>query len=118
MIKGVGSDLVNSERIYNLHTKYEMLPKKILGQRELQIYQSLVAQKQVNYLAKRFAAKEAISKALGTGIGKPYRFTDIEIINNGDGKPEVFIRGEYREAIMVTLSDEGELVLAFAVISE
>lgn len=70
----------------------------------------------IAYLAKRFAAKEAISKALGVGIGENLSFQDIEISNNDLGKPIVLLEKFPDIKIHLSLSDEKEgLAIAFAI---
>lgn len=68
-----------------------------------------------NY-AGRFAAKEAIAKALGTGFGKELSFADIEIYNDDSGKPVVSIQGERREDITLSISHCKDYAVATAII--
>ncbi|MFT7099297.1 MAG: holo-[acyl-carrier protein] synthase, partial [Rickettsiales bacterium] len=83
----------------------------------------------VNYYAKRFAAKEAFSKAIGLGIGRGINFTDIEIINDSKGKPKIKLNSNARSFLQdhlkqnnfkidVSLSDTREIAQAFVVVSE
>ena len=76
-------------------------------------------------MAKRFAAKEAIAKALGTGIAKGISFQQMNIHSDKAGKPLVTLSGQALiraqklggEQVLLSLSDEGEMILAFAVLS-
>ena len=86
MIFGIGTDIVEVERIRKLDS-LEKFADKILSLNELEVFKSQIDEKKVTFLAKQFAAKEAVSKALGTGIGKDIRFNQIEILRNSDGKP-------------------------------
>lgn len=86
MIHGIGMDLVELGRIGETIERQPRFPARILTERELARYQELPRKRQVEYLAGRFAAKEAFSKAYGTGIGQ-LSFQDIEILNEPSGRP-------------------------------
>lgn len=87
MIIGIGLDLVEMDRIERLRQSQPRFPRRILTKNELVQYDALPAKRKTEFLAGRFAAKEAFSKALGTGIGKDMSFTDIEIGSESSGKP-------------------------------
>ena len=92
MITGVGIDLVEVERV-------AVKIRKEIGFRELVFSKMEIAycEKKTNkfeHYAARFAAKEAFFKAIGTGWGKNTAFNEIEIVNNTDGKPEIFFLGK------------------------
>ncbi|MCJ8008496.1 holo-ACP synthase [Lederbergia wuyishanensis] len=87
MIIGIGMDLVEIDRIEQLRIKQERFPRRILTKTELEIYENLNEKRKTEFLAGRFAAKEAYSKARGTGIGSELSFLDIEISTDGKGKP-------------------------------
>lgn len=88
MIKGVGVDLVEIERIKQIKLKEQFI-NRILAKEEKAHYDSIThPKKQLEYLAGRFAVKEAYSKALGTGIGET-RFKDIVVLNDDKGKPYI-----------------------------
>lgn len=89
MITGLGLDLAELERIERLIKRQPKFIDRILTKKENDKYQSLAPRRKIEYAAGRFAAKEAFSKAMGTGIGKEYSFMDIEILNDGNGKPAV-----------------------------
>ena len=86
MIFGIGTDIVEVERIKNL-SSISKFAKKILSQKELNTFNSLNKDQKVYFLSKQFAAKEAISKALGTGIGHEASLNNIEILRDEKGKP-------------------------------
>lgn len=89
MIIGIGLDIVEVERITNLSIRQERFPKRILTVNELKCYKHLSDSRKVEYLAGRFAAKEAYAKARGTGIGSHLSFLDIEIGTDENGKPRI-----------------------------
>ena len=88
MIKGVGTDIIEVKRIKKLMEEY--------GER---FFQRILTENEINYCKKfskpdlhfagRFAAKEAYSKSIGTGVGKEFGWKDIEIVNDAKGKPYV-----------------------------
>ena len=86
MIFGIGTDIVEVERIKNL-SSISKFAKKILSQNELNFFNSLNKDQKVYFLSKQFAAKEAISKALGTGIRHEASLNNIEILRDEKGKP-------------------------------
>ncbi len=123
MIFGIGTDIVDVERIRKLGS-LEKFADKILSLNELEVFKSQIDEKKVTFLAKQFAAKEAVSKALGTGIGKDIRFNQIEILRNSYGKPYLNHDGIITTILNdlgitkthVSLSDEKKYVLAFVIL--
>jgi holo-[acyl-carrier protein] synthase len=88
-ILGLGNDILEIDRIREaIETQGDRFIQKLFTKRE-QAYCSKYTDPMPHYAA-RFSAKEAIVKALGTGFGEKASFLDIEIINNEQGKPEVF----------------------------
>ncbi|MCF8462367.1 MAG: holo-ACP synthase [Rickettsiaceae bacterium] len=124
MIVGIGVDLINKNRIADILSKYNSkFVEKILGDAELEIYGNLSQNHHVNYLSKRFAAKEALSKALGTGIGKFVQFNNINILNDSSGKPYLKNFNSSTLAIdiakvKISISDEKDMAIAFVVVYE
>lgn len=95
-IKGLGTDIIEVERIAaNLNQYGGKFLDKILTPAEKQYSSNF--QDPSLHVAGRFAAKEAVSKALGTGFGEFLEFHDIEIFNNPSGKPEVFLSKKAKE---------------------
>lgn len=125
MIIGIGCDIVEISRINRLLLKSEEhFLKKILTAQETDL---LDKKKLVSQLAKRFAAKEAFSKALGTGIGKHVSFHDIEVISDLKGKPHFtyskklldYMNNEYGAfATHLSISDERDYAQAFVIIEK
>ena len=91
-IFGIGTDIVNIKRMKKtLKGKNNNFKKRIFSENEI-----IYCEKKKNpfsFYAKRFAAKEALSKALGTGIRKGVNFKDIEILNDNLGKPSIQLKG-------------------------
>lgn len=123
-IVGIGTDLLDSRRIERAYQRRgERLIRRFLTPAEQQVWQQ--RGQSLNYLAKRFAAKEALAKALGTGIAKGVGFQQLEILNDEHGAPQVILHGAARQRMqqlggrqaLISLSDEGDWIQAFAVIS-
>ena len=123
MIYGVGTDIVNIERIQKIILKNrEGFIKRVLTDHE----QALFTNKADNaaFCAKRFAAKEAFSKALGTGIGRAVSFQDLTIRNNDNGKPHFIPSEKLRLYLLekgvkqahLSISDESQYAVAFVVL--
>ena len=120
----VGTDILKVERIDDVVGRLgDRFVQRILTGREQDEYRS---SKQGNrLLAKRFAAKEAVAKALGTGIGRGVSWQDIQIEHDANGAPQVRLSGGAAEAaaarggsrIELSLADEIEYVVAFAVLA-
>lgn len=123
MIYGIGTDILEISRITNIKS-LPSFAKKILSSNELEIASQYENDKLIKYLAKQFAAKEAISKAFGTGIREPILMKDIEIMRNKIGKPYLNPLGGVKKTIIdlgitkshVSLADESEYVIAFAIL--
>ena len=131
MIIGIGCDLCNIARIEKILTKHhDMLTKRIFSTKEIQHYKSKnlqTIQQKAAYIAKRFAAKEACAKAIGTGFAQGIFWKDIQIINNNLGKPELNIEGSSLDVLQkhytvqafnfhLSLSDDYPWAQAFVVI--
>lgn len=87
MIKGIGLDIVEISRIQHMLERQPKFMKRILTGKEEDVFFSLSKQRQVEYVAGRFAAKEVYAKANRTGIGTALSFQDIEISKDENGKP-------------------------------
>ncbi|PRY80944.1 holo-ACP synthase [Alkalibacterium olivapovliticus] len=86
MIVGIGLDVVDIERINKAYIRRPSFAGRVLTHKELELFNALSGTRQIEFLAGRFSAKEAYSKALGTGIGK-LTFLDVEILPDNLGKP-------------------------------
>ena len=90
MIQGIGLDIVELDRVARLDGRNTKFRERILSERELHIYETLSSNRKIEYLAGRFASKEAFSKARGTGIGVDCNFLDIEVISEASGQPVLY----------------------------
>lgn len=123
MIVGIGTDIVQRQRIEaSLARLGESFAKRILAPLEMDEFR--LSRVQAAFLAKRFAAKEAAGKALGTGIGRGVSFQHIIVSHNDDGAPVLlFTEGAAaRLAALggsrchISISDEAEYATAFVVL--
>ncbi len=123
MLAGIGVDIAETARFERLQQRFgDRIARRILTEREFDRY--LQRQRSATFLASRFAAKEAASKALGTGIARGVRFHDIEISNNEAGKPELSFHGTAAEMLrqrgirqsLLSLSDEKHYAVAMVVL--
>lgn len=107
MIRGIGLDIVEISRIRKANDMSAKFKERILTPRELDVFNNLKSRRQLEFLAGRFSAKEAYSKANGTGIGKKCKLQDIEILPNEIGKPVLFYKGiETNGFVSITHSQE------------
>ncbi|MCL4162653.1 UNVERIFIED_CONTAM: hypothetical protein GTU68_005084 [Idotea baltica] len=118
MIQGIGCDIVKISRIAEQISEYgDKFLNRIYTANEIANAPEH-PKKRVAYFAKRFAGKEAISKALGTGIGKTVAFIDIEILNKSTGAPVATIANHADIMTYISLSDENEFALGYCVITK
>lgn len=89
MIAGIGVDIIDLDHMREACQKQPNIYQRILTKKEQTIYEKRSEKRQLEFLAGRFAAKEAFSKAMGTGIGKTVTFQNITILNNEKGQPIV-----------------------------
>jgi holo-[acyl-carrier protein] synthase len=123
MIYGIGTDIVNILRFKKMKS-IKSFSKKVLSVDELKISSTYNEEKLIKYLAKQFAAKEAISKAFGTGIRKPILFKELEVLRDENGKPYFNPLGDIKKTLInlgitkthVSLADESEHAIAFAIL--
>lgn len=120
---GIGADLVSISRIEGVFQRSgERFIQRVLRPEEIELFQ--LSAKPLYFLAKRFAAKEAASKALGCGIGK-VSWQDFLVSNDELGAPQLHCFGEAKKRMQnlgahkafISLSDEREHALAFVVLS-
>ncbi|MBI5325153.1 MAG: holo-ACP synthase [Ignavibacteriae bacterium] len=97
MIIGIGTDIIEIERIANSVGNYgDRFIKRIFTETEIEYCEQFKEKKALHYAA-RFAAKEAFSKAIGTGITEGFKFKEIGIRNEKNGKPLVELNGGLKE---------------------
>lgn len=87
MITGIGIDIIELSRVQDLINRQSKFVDRVLTPVEKDRFETLSDRRKVEFLAGRFAAKEAYSKAVGSGIGKELSFLDIEIASDLHGKP-------------------------------
>lgn len=120
MLHGVGTDLCAINRIAAMLEKHgDTFTARILTPKEIKAENKTIAPA---FLARRFAAKEAIAKALGCGIGEKLSFHDIIITRTGNTPPEATLSKEARKTfpninVQLSISDDGAYALAFAAAS-
>ena len=125
MIFGIGTDIVEIKRIETM-TSLDKFASKILSHNEKEFYDSLTNQKQIVYISKQFAAKEAIAKAIGTGIRNDTHFKNIEILRDKNGTPIFNALNKLEKIISdlgitkthVSLADERDYAIAIAVLEK
>ncbi len=104
LIEGIGIDLVEIERIRDSFRRNERFAQRILTEKEqLYFYKLPTEKRKMEYLAGRFAGKEAFAKATGTGIGK-LSFKDIEITHGDNGGPKMKVKGYHMKKIFISIS--------------
>jgi len=118
MIKGIGMDLVELDRIEKLLKRNGRFQERVLTAKEKEIFSRLPTERrQVEFLAGRFAANEALAKAAGTGIGK-LSFQDIEVLPSSNGAPQVYIKGFEQLTLHISITHSKTHAAAQAVIEE
>jgi holo-[acyl-carrier protein] synthase len=127
VIYGIGIDLIEIERIGAAVARHgERFAQRILGPQELQRYHARRERSMargIAFLATRFAAKEAIAKALGLGMRQPMSWRAVEIVNDSSGRPLARIAtaalqhyaDERRLRLHVSVTDERQMAAAYAV---
>ena len=123
MIYGIGVDVLEPDRVARLLEKYgERFARRVLNQDEWPSYQR--SRRPVLFVANRFAAKEAFSKAMGTGFRYPVTLGQISVLQNRLGKPELYFRTDLQRLVEaegivgwhVTISDEKSMACAVVVL--
>ena len=129
MIYGVGTDICDVRRIRASVARHgERFAQKILSDAELATWQARSArwpERGLRYLATRFSAKEAFSKAIGMGMRLPMSWRNCEISKAASGKPEIVLHGALKEwfeahrlSAHVSLSDETDYAASFVVVEQ
>lgn len=129
MIFGIGTDIIRIQRIEEaLKRNGERFAEKILGPLELEKYhqrKQQVGVRGIRFLATRFAAKEAFSKAIGLGLHMPMTWRAMQTLNDTSGKPIVVVSGALKDFMdnnrltaQVTITDEAEYAVAFVIVEK
>lgn len=127
MIVGIGTDICDVRRMRDtVARRGERFALKVLGAHELAVYRARSArsaQRGLSFLATRFSAKEAFSKAIGLGMRMPMTWRGCEIVNAASGKPEIRLNGALADwfaargwRAQVSLSDENDYALSFVIV--
>ncbi|MEP7155489.1 MAG: holo-ACP synthase [Betaproteobacteria bacterium] len=125
MIHGIGTDLVSVKRIEDALFRYgDRFLHRILS--EVEVAEYAQSSQPARFVAKRFAAKEAFSKAWGTGIGEAVGWHDVSVAHDAHGKPLIAPSAALTEkfatekivAAHISLSDENDHALAFVVLEK
>ena len=127
MIHGIGTDICDIRRLRaTLARRGDRFAEKVLGPAELQVFHARRARvdaRGVAYLATRFSAKEAFSKAIGLGMRLPMTWRACEILNRPSGAPYLQLHGELalwfaarRLRALVTVTDETDYAATFVVV--
>lgn len=115
MKQGIGIDIIEIERVKSaVKAHKEKFLQKIFTERELEYCKNRRAIR-FPELAARFAAKEAYSKAIGTGL-RGIRWKDIEVINEKSGKPRLYIKKKLRKNVQVSLSHSNDYATAVVLV--
>ena len=127
MIFGVGTDICDIRRLRQTYARRgERFAQKVLGPHEIEVFRERLARVEsrgISYLATRFSAKEAFSKAIGLGIHTPMTWRACQILNLPSGQPVVRLDGALAEwfaarhlVAHVTVSDESDYATSFVVV--
>ena len=127
MIYGIGTDICDVRRIAAaLDRRGDRFAQRVLGPHEIEVFKARRAKfeaRGVAYLATRFAAKEAFSKAIGLGLRLPMTWRDCEILNAPSGQPQIHLHAALADwfaaralSAHVSVSDEADVASAFVVV--
>jgi len=126
-IYGIGTDIVQISRVEAALGRNERFAEKILGPEELVKFHARRAKNEVRglrFLATRFSAKEAFSKAIGLGMRMPMTWRSAQMLNAPSGKPVIVCSGALEEFMQqhkltaqVTISDEADYGVAFVIVT-
>lgn len=129
MIYGIGTDIIQISRIEAALGRHgDRFAEKILGTEELEKYRrrkAKVEARGIRFLATRFAAKEAFSKAIGLGIHMPMTWRALQVLNAPSGKPIAVASGALLEFMnqngftaQVSITDEADYAVAFVIVEK
>ena len=129
MIYGIGTDICDIRRVQAvLDRQGERFAQRVLGEMELAVWRQRGQRwprRGLSYLATRFSAKEAFSKAIGLGMRTPMTWRDCEILNEAGGRPVIVLHGALREwfddrrlRAHVTVTDETDYAATFVVVEQ
>ncbi|RHW47763.1 holo-ACP synthase [Bombilactobacillus bombi] len=116
MIQGLGIDITEIERVWQASLRTKGFIQRVLTPAEITVYNQYTGQRQKEFLAGRFSAKEAFSKAMGTGIGK-VKFQDLTVLNDEQGQP--YIEQQlYSGKVLISISHTDDYVLTEVILEK
>jgi holo-[acyl-carrier protein] synthase len=129
MIYGIGTDIIQISRIAGVLERHgDRFAARVLGVEEMEKFKGRRAKvhaRGVSFLATRFAAKEAFSKAIGLGMRMPMTWRAMQVLNDPSGKPVVVLSGVLKEwfaqrglSAQVSITDEAEYGVAFVIVEQ
>jgi holo-[acyl-carrier protein] synthase len=129
MIYGIGTDICRIPRIAQALERHgDRFAQKILGPQEMEKYHARKAKhgaRGIRFVATRFAAKEAFSKAIGLGLRMPMTWPAAQMLNDPSGKPVIVCSGVLQQfmqdkglSAQVSISDEEEYAVAFVIVEQ
>ncbi len=129
MIYGIGTDIIQISRIEAALGRHgDRFAERVLGPQEMQRYlhrKEKVKARGIRFLASRFAAKEAFSKAIGLGMTMPMTWRAMQTLNAPSGKPIVVTSGKLKDFMeqngliaQVTITDEADYAVAFVIVEK
>jgi holo-[acyl-carrier protein] synthase len=128
VIYGIGTDIVQISRVEAALARNERFAEKILGPQEMEKFRARRdknAARGLRFLATRFSAKEAFSKAIGLGMRMPMTWRSAQMLNTPSGKPTIVCTGALEQfmrdnklSAQVTISDEADYGVAFVIVTQ
>ena len=129
MIFGIGTDICDVRRIAATYARRgERFAARVLGPHEIEVFQARLAKvpsRGISYLATRFSAKEAFSKAIGMGMRMPMTWRDCEVIKAPSGQPQIRLHGDLAAwfnarglSAHVSITDETDYAASFVVVEQ
>lgn len=117
MIKGVGIDAVEVERVKKIVARGDSFAQKVLTPNEFAQYQKMKGKRKVEYVGGRFSLKESFSKAMGTGLGKYIGFQDVETLWDQLGHP-VMTSTKYHGHIFPSITHDNHEIVTMVVLED
>lgn len=117
MVVGIGIDLVDLDDMASALEKQPQIYRRILTDKEIEVYETLNEKRKLEFLAGRFAAKEAFGKAMGTGIGAKVTFGNVTVLNNEKGQAMV-VESPFDGNIFISISHTKQMAIAQVVLEK
>lgn len=117
MIKGVGIDAIEVERVEKIVARGDRFAKRVLTPAEFAQYEKMTGKRKVEYLGGRFSLKESFSKAMGTGLGIEIGFQDVETLWDDLGHP-VMTSTKFAGKIFPSITHDNHEIITLVVLEE